>query len=64
VSEEGAQRFVRMYEGPSGTPEQIIEWLKTYEEAGLAYAIINFADVAYDRSSLELFAREVMPEFA
>jgi len=64
VSEEGARRFVRMYEGPSGAPEQIIEQLKAFEEAGLDYAIINFADVAYDRSSLELFAREVMPEFA
>lgn len=63
VSEESAERFARAYDRKSGTPEQIIEWLKAYEAAGLSYAIVNFADVAYDRGSLELFAREVMPAF-
>jgi F420-dependent oxidoreductase-like protein len=60
VSEKGAERYVGLY-SPSGTPEQIIEWLGAFQEAGLGYAILNFADVAYDRSSLELFAKEVIP---
>ena len=41
----------------------MVEWLKEYEEAGMTYAIINFADAAYDRSSLELFSEEVIPAF-
>ena len=64
VSERGADRFVRMYERSSGTPEQIIEKMRALEEAGMGYAIVNFADVAYDRSSLELFAKEVIPAFS
>ncbi|HEX6221348.1 MAG TPA: LLM class F420-dependent oxidoreductase [Acidimicrobiia bacterium] len=64
VSERGADRFVRMYQRSSGTPEQIIEKMKALEAAGMGYAIINFADVAYDRSSLELFAKEVIPAFS
>lgn len=61
VSDDAAQRFARMYDHNSGTPEQIIEWLGAYRDAGLSYAIVNFADVAYDRESLELFAAEVIP---
>jgi hypothetical protein len=29
----------------------------------MTYAIANFADAAFDRSSLELFAKEVIPAF-
>jgi len=64
VSAERAERFARLYDGTSGTPDQIIAWLAEYEAAGMTYAIVNFADVAYDRSSLELFAREVIPAFS
>jgi F420-dependent oxidoreductase-like protein len=46
-----------------GTPEQIVEKLKEAEKLGMTYAIANFADVAYDDSSMELFATEVAPEF-
>jgi hypothetical protein len=28
---------------------------------GLSYAITYFADAAYDRASIELFAKEVIP---
>jgi hypothetical protein len=31
---------------------------------GLSYAITNFVDLAYDRSSAELFVRQVVPELA
>jgi F420-dependent oxidoreductase-like protein len=64
VSERGADRFAPMYERSSGTPEQIVERMKALEDAGMGYAIVNFADVAYDRSSLELFAKEVIPAFS
>jgi alkanesulfonate monooxygenase SsuD/methylene tetrahydromethanopterin reductase-like flavin-dependent oxidoreductase (luciferase family) len=44
-----------------GTPEQIIERLQELAALGMSYAIANFRDAAYDRSSIELFAREVIP---
>lgn len=62
ISEEKAERFTRMFDTMSGTPEQIIERLKDWDKAGMAYAIVNFADVAYDDSSLRLFAEKVMRE--
>ena len=46
-----------------GTPDQIIEQLKMYEDAGMEYAIIYFADAAYTTDSMELFASDVMPAF-
>jgi F420-dependent oxidoreductase-like protein len=47
-----------------GTPEQIIERLKELSALGMRYAITYFRDAAYDRSSIELFAREVIPALA
>ena len=44
-----------------GTPEQIVENLTALRAAGLGYAILNFPEAAYDRSGIELFAREVIP---
>jgi F420-dependent oxidoreductase-like protein len=64
VSKEKAERSVRLFDDASGTPEQIVARLKDYEQAGLGYAIVQFADVAYDRASIELFAKEVIPAFA
>jgi len=64
VSKEKGERFASSYRTASGTPEQIIEHLKAWETAGLSYTIVNFADAAYDRSSIELFAREVVPAFS
>jgi F420-dependent oxidoreductase-like protein len=63
VSADKAANSARLFDGKSGTPEQIISWLEEYQSAGLGYAIIQFADVAYDRGSLELFAKEVIPAF-
>jgi F420-dependent oxidoreductase-like protein len=64
VPEGSAQRFVAMFDPTSGTPDQVVARLKDFEAAGLGYAIVQFADIAYDRGSVELFAREVMPTFA
>lgn len=44
-----------------GTPEQVVERLRQLEDLGMTYAITYFADAAYDRSSIELFEREVVP---
>jgi F420-dependent oxidoreductase-like protein len=63
VSDTAAERTAKLFDRTSGTPEQIIEWLREYEEAGMGYAIVYFADAAFDRSSLELFAKEVIPAF-
>ncbi|MFI5622113.1 LLM class F420-dependent oxidoreductase [Nocardioides sp. NPDC051685] len=51
-------------QGLTGTPEQIVEKLKAMEELGMTYAITYFGDAAYDRSSIELFESQVLPEFA
>jgi alkanesulfonate monooxygenase SsuD/methylene tetrahydromethanopterin reductase-like flavin-dependent oxidoreductase (luciferase family) len=61
VEPHRAERFAALFEETSGTPEQIVSYLKEWEAAGLDYAIITFADVAYDRTGLELFAKEVLP---
>lgn len=47
-----------------GTPEQIIERLTKMRQMGLTYTIHYFAEAAYDRSGIELFAREVIPALA
>ncbi|HEX5403422.1 MAG TPA: LLM class F420-dependent oxidoreductase [Pseudonocardiaceae bacterium] len=49
-------------EGPLvGTPEQIAKRLADMNSIGMTYAILYFIDAAYDRSSIELFAKEVAP---
>jgi alkanesulfonate monooxygenase SsuD/methylene tetrahydromethanopterin reductase-like flavin-dependent oxidoreductase (luciferase family) len=51
-------------EGLIGTPEQITERLARTRDLGLGYAICYFADAAYDRSSIDLFAEKVIPGLA
>ena len=66
VLDDGQAAIDRMLNGPGmavGTPEQVIDTLKTYEAAGMTYAIIYLPDAAYDAESMELFASEVMPAF-
>jgi F420-dependent oxidoreductase-like protein len=58
-----AEAQVEEFRRLSGTPEQIIENLKAWEEAGMTYAIVYFPDPAYDQSGYELFAKEVIPAF-
>jgi F420-dependent oxidoreductase-like protein len=47
-----------------GTPEQIVERLRVRAAHGLGYAIHYFPELAYDRSGVELFEREVIPALA
>ncbi len=44
-----------------GTPEQIVARLRGLEADGMTYAIIYFADVAYDTGGIEMFVDEVIP---
>jgi F420-dependent oxidoreductase-like protein len=46
----------------TGTPELVTERLAELGELGMSYAILNFAEVAYDRSALTLFTEKVAPE--
>ncbi len=64
VADKNVERNMALYEAMSGTPSQVIDRLREWEAGGLQYAISYFPDVAYDRSSLELFATEVMPAFS
>ena len=66
IPPEALERNLRMLaSGPLvGTPEQITERLAEVREIGLGYAIGNFADAAYDRGSIDLFAAKVIPELA
>ncbi len=63
VGDEQAERSRSGMErhGLVGTPEQAIEKLGPWQEAGMSYIIAYFPDVAYDRTSLELFAKAVVP---
>jgi F420-dependent oxidoreductase-like protein len=47
-----------------GTPEQLVERLTELDGLGMTYAILYFVDAAYDKSSIELFAKEVAPALA
>lgn len=47
-----------------GTPEQIAERLAERAAHGLGYAIHYFPEAAYDRSGIELFEREVVPQLS
>jgi F420-dependent oxidoreductase-like protein len=51
-------------EGLIGTVEQITEQLARIRDLGMGYAICYFADAAYDRSSIDLFADKVIAELA
>lgn len=56
------ERVRRLFSGGTvGTPDQIVDHLGTYRDAGLGYAIVYLPDAAYDPESMELFATEVVP---
>jgi F420-dependent oxidoreductase-like protein len=50
--------------GLVGTPEQIVEQLRPWVEAGMSYSIGYFPDAAYDTTGLDLFATQVAPALA
>src|ERR1700683_2208149 len=59
IAEERLQDFAN---GPLvGTPELVAERLTQASELGMSYAILNFAEVAYDPTALTLFTEKVAP---
>ena len=61
VVESTVQSFA---DGPLvGTPEQVVEALLDLERRGMTYAIAYFVEQAYDLTGVELFEREVIPNF-
>lgn len=61
VPEERLEGLETMYRRFAGTPEQLIEKIKPWADAGVSYAIVYFYEAAHDTTGLELFAREVIP---
>ncbi|HKT55252.1 MAG TPA: LLM class F420-dependent oxidoreductase [Microbacterium sp.] len=63
LGQERADAFEREYltSDGFGTPEQVAERLAERARHGLGYSIHYFADLAYDTSGWDLFAREVIP---
>lgn len=64
VSEDRLDGIAAMYRGMAGTPEQLVTKLRSRAEAGMGYAIMQFAEAAHDTTGIELFAREVIPALA
>jgi F420-dependent oxidoreductase-like protein len=59
VAESTSQSYAT---GPMvGTPEQIVTRLREMRDLGMTYAITYFAEAAYDRSGIDLFAEQVIP---
>lgn len=48
--------------GPVGTPDDIIEWMKTFAEAGVDYFICRFGSLD-QFGQVEQFSRQVLPAF-
>ena len=48
--------------GPVGTPEDVIEWIKTFSEAGVDYFICRFGSLD-QFGQVERFAKEVLAAF-
>jgi F420-dependent oxidoreductase-like protein len=65
VPQENVDQYRQIFaNGPLvGTPEQIVEKLRGLEKLGMTYAIVYLTDPAYDRSSMDLIATRVIPEF-
>ena len=48
--------------GPVGTPDRIIEWLETFQEAGVTHFVCRFGDLD-QFGQVERFATEILPHF-
>jgi len=62
-----ADAMMAMNDNPgsaTGTPERVIERLARLHSLGCEYVICYFPEAAYDRTSIELFEREIIPAFA
>ena len=59
VDEDRAARTAGQF--LAGTPDQLVEQLAPWRDAGMEYLIAYFSEAAFDTSGLELFAKEVVP---
>lgn len=62
---EVTARFLNDYRSPNalvGTVDEVVAKLSTARDLGLGYAIHYFPEAAYDRSGIELFEQEVVPQ--
>ena len=50
-----------MWSATAGTPEQLVEKLQPWVDAGLGYTIGFFADSGHTTEGMELFAKDVIP---
>ncbi|HDL49119.1 MAG TPA: LLM class flavin-dependent oxidoreductase [Actinobacteria bacterium] len=48
--------------GPVGTPDQIVEWLDTFRQAGVTHFVCRFGDLD-QFGQVQRFAEEVLPRF-
>lgn len=64
VPEDRLDGLEKMYRKTAGTPDQLIEKIRTWADVGMSYGIVYFYEAAWDTSGLERFAREVMPAFS
>jgi F420-dependent oxidoreductase-like protein len=66
LAPQGLARALKMWRDGTlvGTPEQIVEQLQSLAGLGLGYSILYFGEAAYDRSGIDLFAKEVVPALA
>jgi alkanesulfonate monooxygenase SsuD/methylene tetrahydromethanopterin reductase-like flavin-dependent oxidoreductase (luciferase family) len=64
VGEDRVQSVERLLRAVSGTPEQVVDKLQPWVDAGMSYAIIYSPEAAYDTSGLERFAGEVISALA
>jgi F420-dependent oxidoreductase-like protein len=66
VPEEAADRMVGNHaSGPLvGTVDQVTERLAELAGLGMSYAVLNIAELAYDRTALTLFTEKVAPVLA
>lgn len=62
-AERTMDRWFGSVQAAVGTPAQLIEQIGSYRDAGCGYLILNFPDSAFDPSSMDQFASEVMSAF-
>ncbi|HEY7705381.1 MAG TPA: LLM class F420-dependent oxidoreductase [Acidimicrobiia bacterium] len=64
VDGEELEKRMRFYGHMAGTPDQLIERLQPWIEAGASYAVCYFPLAAYDSSGIDLFGKTVLPSLA
>ena len=61
VGEKKGNETADQYREMSGTPEQIVQKLRPWADAGMTYAIVYFPMMAQDTTGLGRFGAEVIP---